>query len=100
MRRHAARSQVCVITGGLISARHTSNPHPILTVTHQKSERLRIPQGMIDKANQIAADQAKAGTYFAFCGVPVAELTEEEARAALIYTLDNLRKYIGTNPFG
>lgn len=73
---------------------------PFLTVTDQKSERPPIPQGMIDKANQIAAEQAKAGTYFAFCGVPVAELTEEEARAALIYTLDNLKKYISTNPFG
>ena len=59
-----------------------------------------IPQEMLKKAKQIAAEQAEAGFSFTVCGVPVAELTHEETRAALILTMNNIRKYTETGLFG
>lgn len=43
-----------------------------------------VPEAMLAKAEQSAREAKEAGKAFTFCGVPVQELTEREAKAALV----------------
>jgi len=43
-----------------------------------------VPEAMLAKAEQFGREAREAGKAFTFCGVPVQELTEREAKAALL----------------
>lgn len=59
-----------------------------------------VPEALLDAAKRIAEQERQAGGMaYVFCGVPVSELTEREAKAALVLLMHEMFKPKPKSPF-